>query len=111
MWSRRNVELAERLIAEGRMLPAGLAAIDRARENGSWQNAYAGSATIDVPDDLGAALEAHPEAAAMFERLNGQNRYAILYRIATARRPETRARRIEQYVAMLGRGETIYPQR
>jgi uncharacterized protein YdeI (YjbR/CyaY-like superfamily) len=110
-WSKRNVELAERLLAEGRMRAAGRAAIERAREDGSWQNAYAGSATIEVPDDLAAALAAHPEAAAMFERLTSQNRYAILYRLATARRTETRTRRLDQYVAMLARGETIYPQR
>ncbi len=110
-WSKRNVELTERLLAEGRMRPAGLAAIERAREDGSWQSAYAGSATIEVPDDLRAALGQQPRAAAMFERLTSQNRYAILYRLATAKRAETRARRLEQYVAMLARGETIYPQR
>ena len=111
VWSRRNVDLAERLQAEGRMRPAGRAAIARAREDGSWENAYAGPATIEVPDDLAAALAEQPRAAAMFARLTSQNRYAILYRLATARRPETRARRLTQYVAMLARGETIYPQR
>jgi uncharacterized protein YdeI (YjbR/CyaY-like superfamily) len=111
VWSRRNVDLAERLQVEGRMRPAGLAAVDRAREDGSWENAYAGPATIEVPDDLAAALAEQPRAAAMFARLTSQNRYAILYRIATAKRPETRARRLTEYVAMLARGETIHPQR
>jgi uncharacterized protein YdeI (YjbR/CyaY-like superfamily) len=111
VWSKRNVEHAERLLAEGRLRPAGLAAVERARADGSWQDAYAGPATIAVPDDLAAALAAQPQAAAMFERLTSQNRYAILYRLATARRAETRARRLEQFVAMLARGETIYPQR
>ena len=111
VWSRRNVELAERLQAEGRMQPAGRVAIERAREDGSWEKAYAGPATIDVPDDLAAALAEQPRAAAMFARLTSQNRYAILYRLATAKRSETRARRLTQYVAMLARGETIYPQR
>jgi uncharacterized protein YdeI (YjbR/CyaY-like superfamily) len=110
VWSKRNVELAERLLAEDRMQPAGLAAIERARANGAWQRAYAGPATSEVPDDLAAALVASPEAAAMFERLTSQNRYAILYRLATAKRAETRARRLDQYVAMLARGETLYPQ-
>ena len=111
VWSKRNVDLAERLQAEGRMRPAGQAAIERAREDGSWEKAYAGPATIDVPDDLAAALAEQPRAAAMFARLTSQNRYAILYRLATAKRSETRARRLTQYVAMLARGETIYPQR
>lgn len=93
------------------MRPAGRAAIDRAREDGSWEKAYAGPRTIEVPDDLAAALAERPEAAAMFERLTSQNRYAILYRLATAKRPETRARRIAEYVAMLARGETIHSQR
>jgi uncharacterized protein YdeI (YjbR/CyaY-like superfamily) len=111
IWSRRNVELAEQLQAEGRMRPAGRAAVEGAREDGSWEKAYAGPATIDVPDDLAAALAERPRAAAMFARLTSQNRYAVLYRLATARRPETRARRLGQYLAMLERGETIHPQR
>ncbi|MBN9610923.1 MAG: YdeI/OmpD-associated family protein [Actinobacteria bacterium] len=110
-WSQRNVAIAERLIAEVRMQPAGLAAIERAKADGRWQAAYAGPANIAVPDDLAAALGADPAARAMFEVLSGQNRYAVLYRIHTAKRAETRRRRIEQLVAMLHRGETIYPQR
>jgi uncharacterized protein YdeI (YjbR/CyaY-like superfamily) len=110
-WSKRNVQLAERLRAEGRMQPAGLAAVERAKADGSWQAAYQGAASSEVPDDLAAALATEPRAAAMFERLSGQNRYAILYRIATAKRAETRARRVDRFIAMLARGETIYPQR
>ena len=110
IWSSRNVALAEQLLAEGRMRPAGKAAVERAREDGSWETAYAGPATIEVPDDLAAALAAQPQAAATFERLTRRNRYAILYRLSTAKRAETRSRRLEQYVAMLARGESIYPQ-
>ena len=110
-WSKRNVEIVERLIAEGRMHPAGLAAVERARVDGRWEAAYAGQASIEVPADLAAALEREPDALAMFEILTSQNRYAVLYRIASAKREQTRARRIEQFVAMLARGETVYPQR
>src|SRR6266545_2102247 len=108
-WSKRNAGIAERLVAEGRMHPAGVAEIERAKADGRWDAAYAGPAAIEVPPELAAALAADPKAQAMFERLNSQNRYAILYRITTAKRHETRARRIEEYVAMLARGETIYP--
>jgi uncharacterized protein YdeI (YjbR/CyaY-like superfamily) len=109
-WSQRNVTLAERLLAEGRMHAAGIEEIERAKADGRWQTAYAGSAGIEVPSELVRALTAEPKAQAMFERLSRKNRYAILYRIATAKRAETRARRIQQFVAMLARGETIYPQ-
>jgi uncharacterized protein YdeI (YjbR/CyaY-like superfamily) len=110
-WSKRNVELVERLIVEGRLQPAGKAVVEEARSGGRWQAAYAGSATIEVPDEFAAALAAEPRAAATFALLTSQNRYAILYRLATARRPETRSRRLTEFVAMLARGETIYPQR
>lgn len=110
-WSKRNVGIVERLIAAGRMAPAGLAEVERAKADGRWEIAYAGQASIEVPADLAAALAAEPRARAMFETLSKQNRYAVLYRITTAVRPETRARRIEQFVAMLARGETIHPQR
>jgi uncharacterized protein YdeI (YjbR/CyaY-like superfamily) len=110
LWSRRNVELVGRLTAEGRMQPAGLAEVARARADGRWEAAYAGPATIEVPADLAAALDADPAARAMFDVLSAQNRYAVLHRVLTAVRPETRARRIEQHVAMLARGETPYPQ-
>jgi uncharacterized protein YdeI (YjbR/CyaY-like superfamily) len=110
-WSKRNVDLAERLIGEGRMQPPGQAAVDQARSDGRWQAAYAGSATIEIPDDLAKALAAEPKAAAMFALLTSQNRYAILYRLATAKRSETRSRRLTRFVEMLARGETIHPQR
>jgi uncharacterized protein YdeI (YjbR/CyaY-like superfamily) len=110
-WSKRNVDLAEQLIGEGRMRPAGRAAVEQARSDGRWQAAYAGSATIEMPDDLTEALAAEPKAAAMFALLTSQNRYAILYRLATAKRPDTRSRRLATFVEMLARGETIHPQR
>jgi uncharacterized protein YdeI (YjbR/CyaY-like superfamily) len=110
-WSQRNVGIVSNLMAEGRMHPAGLAEVERARADGRWDAAYAGPASIQVPADLVAALTAEPRAQAMFDILTGQNRYAILYRIDGAKRPDTRARRIEQFVAMLARGETVYPQR
>jgi uncharacterized protein YdeI (YjbR/CyaY-like superfamily) len=109
-WSKRNVGLAQRLVREGRMQPAGAAEIKRARADGRWEAAYAGPASIEVPAELAAALAGSPAAEAMFATLSSQNRYAILYRIATAKRPATRERRIEQFVAMLARGETIHPQ-
>jgi uncharacterized protein YdeI (YjbR/CyaY-like superfamily) len=109
-WSKRNATIAERLLAEGRMHAAGIEEVERAKADGRWQTAYAGSASIEVPADLVQALTAEPKAQAMFERLSRQNRYAILYRIATAKRADTRARRIQQFVTMLRRGETIYPQ-
>ena len=110
-WSKRNVGIAERLLAEGKMHAAGIAEIERAKADGRWDAAYSGAATIEVPADLAAALDAEPRAKAFFAELTGQNRYAILYRVTTARRAQTRARRIEDIVAMLARGETFYPQR
>ena len=110
-WSKRNTGIAERLLAEGRMHPAGIAELERAKADGRWAAAYAGPADIEVPPDLAAALAAEPKAQAMFEALSGQNRYAVLYRVATARRKDTRARRIKQFVAMLARGETVHPQK
>ena len=110
-WSKRNVGHVERLLREGRMHPAGVAQVERAKADGRLEAAYAGQASIEVPDDLATALAAEPRAQAMFEILTSQNRYAVLYRIDAAKRASTRARRIEQYVAMLARGETIHPQR
>jgi uncharacterized protein YdeI (YjbR/CyaY-like superfamily) len=107
-WSKRNIEIAERLIAAGRMHPAGIAELESARADGRSEAAYAGSASIEVPDDLGTALAAEPKALAMFENLSRQNRYAILYRIGTAKPAE---RRVMQFVEMLARGETLYPQK
>jgi uncharacterized protein YdeI (YjbR/CyaY-like superfamily) len=110
-WSARNVAMIDRLRSEGRMHPAGEAEVARAQADGRWNTAYAGQATIEIPADLAAALRAEPRAQAMFDVLTGQNRYAILLRTANAKQSATRARRIEQYVAMLARGETIYPQK
>jgi uncharacterized protein YdeI (YjbR/CyaY-like superfamily) len=110
-WSKRNTGHAERLLAEGRMHPAGVAEMERAKADGRWDAAYAGPAEIEVPPDFAEALAGEPNAQAMFEGLTSQNRYAVLYRITTAKRADTRARRIEEFVAMLGRGETIYPQK
>jgi len=110
-WSKRNVAIATRLIEEGRMHRTGLVAVEQAKADGRWDRAYAGQATMEVPSDLAAALTATPPAKAMFERLSSANRYSVLYRVTTAKRAETRQRRIEQFVAMLARGETIHPQR
>jgi uncharacterized protein YdeI (YjbR/CyaY-like superfamily) len=110
-WSARNVSIVERLDGEGRMQPTGVAAVERAKSDGRWDAAYAGQATIEMPDDLAAALRAEPAAQAMFEILTSQNRYSVLLRVTEARRADTRARRIERYVAMLARGETPHPQR
>jgi uncharacterized protein YdeI (YjbR/CyaY-like superfamily) len=110
-WSQRNVGIATRLMSDGRMHERGIAEIERARADGRWAAAYAGPAAIEVPDDLAAALAAEPAAQALFDRLTSQNRYAVLYRVTTAKRADTRARRIEQYVALLARGETPYPQK
>ena len=110
-WSKRNTERAERLLAEGRMHAAGFAEMERAKADGRWAAAYPGSQAIEVPPELTAALAAHPEALATFEALSSQNRYTILYRLRTAKRADTRARLLEGFVAMLARGETIYPQR
>jgi len=109
-WSKRNTTLAERLIGEGRMQAPGLAEVERAQADGRWAAAYAGPAGARVPDDLAAALAAEPKAQAMFGRLTSQNRYSILHRIEAVKRPETRARKIAEFVAMLARGETVHPQ-
>jgi uncharacterized protein YdeI (YjbR/CyaY-like superfamily) len=109
-WSKHNVAHVERLLSAGRMHPAGIAEMEKAKADGRWDAAYAGPASMEVPADLAAALAAQPRARAMFETLTSQNRYAILYRLQTTKRADTRARRIQQFVEMLARGETIYPQ-
>ncbi|MFC0509019.1 YdeI/OmpD-associated family protein [Micromonospora costi] len=110
-WSARNVGIVSRLLEEGRMHPAGVAEVERARADGRWDAAYAGQAAATVPDDLADALAASPRAQRMFAILTAQNRYAVVYRVTSAKRAETRQRRIAQFVDMLARGETIYPQR
>jgi uncharacterized protein YdeI (YjbR/CyaY-like superfamily) len=108
-WSQRNRDKAVALIEAGEMRPPGLAEVERARADGRWDAAYAGPAAITVPDDLRAALDADPAASEAFAGLDGQNRYSILYRIQDAKRPQTRARRIAKYVAMLAAGDKPYP--
>lgn len=110
-WSQRNVGIIARLDADGRMQPAGWAEVERAKADGRWEAAYAGPAGIVVPPDLAVALAAEPKAQAMYEILTSQNRYAVISRIQSLKRAESRARRIEQYVAMLALGQTIYPQK
>jgi uncharacterized protein YdeI (YjbR/CyaY-like superfamily) len=95
-WSRINRESAERLIVAGRMRPAGLAAVEAARADGRWETAYEPQSTATVPEDLQRELDARPRAAAFFAALDSRNRYAILYRLEDAKKPETRARRLEQ---------------
>ncbi len=111
IWSVRNREIVARLIDSGRMRPRGQAEIDRAQADGRWDAAYAGPATIEVPAALAAALAQSPRATAMWEILTSQNRYAILHRLATAKKEETRLRNAAKFVAMLERGETPHPQR
>jgi uncharacterized protein YdeI (YjbR/CyaY-like superfamily) len=108
-WSKRNRERAEALIAGGDMTAAGLAEVERARADGRWERAYDSHSTATVPDDLRRELDRNPAAAAFFATLDSANRYAVLYRIQEARRPQTRAARIERFVAMLNRGERIHP--
>jgi uncharacterized protein YdeI (YjbR/CyaY-like superfamily) len=107
-WSKVNCERIPRLIAEGRMRPSGLAEVERARADGRWEAAYDSPRNAVVPEDLAAALDADPKARAFFERLDGANRYAVLYRVQEAKRPETRARRIATLVAVLGREEKLH---
>lgn len=110
-WSERNVGIAERLLAQGRMQPAGVEAVEQAKADGRWEAAYPGQRSMEVPDDLAAALAGEPKAQAMFEILSSQNRYSVLYRIHEAKGAQTRVRRIERFVAMLARGETVHPQK
>jgi uncharacterized protein YdeI (YjbR/CyaY-like superfamily) len=108
-WSKRNVGKALALVEAGRMTPAGQAEIDRAKADGRWERAYEGPKNSTVPDDLQAELDKDPKAAEFFASLSSTNRYAILYRLQDAKRPETRARRLEKFVAMLKAGETVHP--
>jgi uncharacterized protein YdeI (YjbR/CyaY-like superfamily) len=107
-WSQINRDRVEALIAAGRMRPAGQVQVDAAKADGRWDAAYAGARTIEVPDDLTHALRRNAQARRAFAALDSTNRYAILFRIHDAKRPETRARRIEQFVTMLEEGRTIH---
>jgi uncharacterized protein YdeI (YjbR/CyaY-like superfamily) len=109
VWSKRNRGYAEALIESGRMRPAGLAEVEKAKADGRWDGAYDGPAAATVPDDLRDALAARPGATAFFDGLDAQNRYAILHRVQTALRPETRAKRIEKFATMCAAGERIHP--
>lgn len=108
LWSKVNREKAEELIRTGRMKPAGLAAIERAKQNGRWEAAYDSPGKATVPSDFKEELDRHPEAKEFFATLNSANRYAILWRIQTVKKAETRARRIQQFIEMLERHETIH---
>lgn len=110
LWSERNIGLVAALTADGRMRARGQAEIDRAQADGRWERAYAGARSAEVPDDLVAALEVSPAAAATFATLNGANRYAVLHRLMTATNATSRANRLEKLVALLERGETPHPQ-
>jgi len=107
-WSKINREHVARLEKEKRMRPAGLAAVEAAKADGRWDAAYDSASTATVPDDLQAELDANPKAAEFFATLSSANRYAILYQIQDAKRPETRARRIAKYVGMCERGEKVH---
>lgn len=108
-WSKANRDKATSLMAQGRMKPAGLAEVERAKQDGRWADAYEGQRNATVPEDLQRALDENPEARAFFATLKKVNRYAILYRIQDAKKPETRARRIERFIAMLNEHKKVYP--
>ena len=111
VWSARNVQHVARLEAEGRMTDAGRAAVDAAKADGRWERAYAAPSDAELPADLVAAVAAVPEAQAMLDVLTRTNRYALVHRLATVARAETRRRRVEEFVAMLARHEAPHPQR
>jgi uncharacterized protein YdeI (YjbR/CyaY-like superfamily) len=111
VWSKLNRERVERLIAAGRMQPAGLAEIERAKADGRWDMAYDSPKTATVPDDLVRALAKRPAAKAAFATLDATNRYAILHRLMIAKQPTTRARRLATFVDMLEAGKTLHPRR
>lgn len=111
IWSKVNVGHVERLLNDGLMQPTGIAAVEAAKADGRWDRAYSSSSKSTVPDDLQQALKENPAALAAFEGLKRDNRYAILFRVETARTPATRAHKIAELVAMLARGETIHPSK
>jgi uncharacterized protein YdeI (YjbR/CyaY-like superfamily) len=107
VWSELNCEKAEQLIAQGRMAPAGLAQVEAARADGRWERAYAPQSRATVPEDFARALEENPKARQFFETLTGSTRYAFLYRLHHVREPQKRAKRIADYVDILGSGRTL----
>jgi uncharacterized protein YdeI (YjbR/CyaY-like superfamily) len=107
-WSRVNRDKVEELAKQGRMKPAGLAQVELAKEDGRWAAAYASPASIEIPADLQRALDANPTAAEFFATLNKSNRYAIVYQLEDAKKPETRTRRLDKFMGMLERGEKLY---
>ncbi len=107
-WSKINRDRATALIATDRMRPAGITEVERARADGRWDDAYAGQRAATVPDDLQAELDRDAQVAAAFADLDAANRYAIIWRLNDAKRPDTRARRLAKFTDMLGRGERIY---
>jgi uncharacterized protein YdeI (YjbR/CyaY-like superfamily) len=109
IWSKINRDKALALIAAGAMRPPGLAEVERAKRDGRWEAAYDSPSRATVPEDLATALAANARAAAFFAALDAQNRYAILFRVHTAKKPETRARRIAEFVQMCARGEKVHP--
>ncbi len=109
IWSKINRKKALALIEDGRMKPAGLRAIERAKANGSWDAAYDSPSTAKVPNDLQAALDKNARAKAFFSELDSQNRYAVLYRIQSVKKAETRSRKIQQFIEMLARNEKLHP--
>ena len=107
-WSRINRDKIEELTRQGRLKPAGLEQVELAKADGRWDAAYASPANVAIPDDLQAALDASPQAAEFWERLNKSNRFAIVFQLEDAKKPETRTRRLEKFVGMLERGEKLY---
>ena len=110
-WSEINRTRAVLLIGQGKMKPVGMREIERAKKDGRWEAAYAPQSTIQIPDDLNAALLKNENAQIFFETLDNANRYAILFRVHEAKKADTRARQIEKFTSMLSRGETIHPQK
>jgi len=109
-WSAKNVQHVTRLARAGRMQPAGIAAVDEAKEQGRWQTAYRGQADMPTPPDLAEALAANAAAATTFDQLDAANRYAIVYRLNAVKRSTTRTRKLAEYVDMLARGESLHPR-
>lgn len=108
IWSKNNTEKAQKLIASGEMEPSGLKAVEAAKQDGRWDAAYASQKNIAVPEDFQSALSKNKKAKTFFESLNSANRYSFLFRITTAKRAETRTKRIEEFVDMLARGEKFH---